>query len=57
MRQPTLEALHTETPLERAERRYKSALNRGADPSLVVDLGDEYIHQLKVALHGSVRAA
>jgi hypothetical protein len=46
-----------ETTLEAAERRYKDALNRGADPVVVVDAGATLIHELMVALHGSVRAA
>lgn len=56
MRQPTLETLLTETPLERAERRYRESLTLPYSSSR--DLyAAEYIWALENALHGSVRAA
>jgi hypothetical protein len=46
-----------ETSLERAERRWHEALNRGAEPVAALAAAEEVIHELKLALHGSVRAA
>lgn len=51
-----LQALINETRLERAERRWHEALNRGADPVVVVDAASEFIFELMSALHGTSRA-
>lgn len=56
MRPRTLETLLTETPLERAERRYRESLTLPYSPSR--DLyAAEYIWALEEALHGSAVAA
>lgn len=51
-----LQALATESPLEAAERRWHEALNRGAEPVVVLAAAEEVIHELKMALHRSVAA-
>lgn len=49
-------ATRTETRLERAERRWHEALNRGAEPVVILAAAEEVIHELRMALHGSVAA-
>lgn len=46
-----------ESRLEAAERRYRDALNRGADHTLVLSLVADYVFELENALHGSAVAA
>lgn len=57
MRQPTLETLLTETPLERAERRYRESMESGVSEWTRWIAATEYVAQLENALHGSAVAA
>lgn len=40
-----------ETSLERAERRWHDALNRGAEPVVALAAAEEVIHELKMAAY------